>query len=136
MCFEFKDRLASGEIRDVKVHISPIEIKDRTFFFFDQPRHQPAQDPDGRTVSLGPVGGVGDGGAREINNPIQGILNHAGLIEGHPERSERNLDIARRIKDESVRIAKITQNLLFYSKDSRVDKKLVDVGKRSRPLFL
>lgn len=81
----------------------------------------------GRSSQLIALGTVAAGVAHEINNPIQGIMNYAGLIKRNPDCKKRNLDISQRIITESERIAKITQDLLYYSKDNRVEMKLVDI---------
>lgn len=80
-----------------------------------------------RAAQLAALGTVAAGVAHEINNPIQGIMNYAGLIKMSPDKVKRNSDIAERILAESKRIAKITQDLLFYSKDNRLERTEVDV---------
>lgn len=80
-----------------------------------------------RTAQLAALGTVAAEIAHEINNPIQGILNYATLINQAPEKIERVRDISERIIQEIVRIACITKDLLYYSKDNVVDMIISDV---------
>jgi PAS domain S-box-containing protein len=131
-CFEFKHKLASGEIKDVEVHVSNIRLDKQPVLFsivHDITQRRLLREEQARSAQLAALGTVAAGVAHEINNPVQGIMNYAGIIERTPDNSERNLELAKRIKYESQRIAKITQDLLFYSKDSRLDMKLVDIKK-------
>lgn len=70
-----------------------------------------------RSAQLAALGTVAAGVAHEINNPIQGIMNLATLIERNPENTDRIIDCSARIIAESKRIASLTKDLLYYSKD-------------------
>ncbi len=129
-CFEFRHRLSTEEIRHVEVHASPIQLNKQTLLFsiiHDISQRKRLMEEQSRSAQLAALGTVAAGVAHEINNPIQGIMNYASLIKTRPENIERNLEIAQRIIDESKRIAKITQDLLYYSKDSRLDMRPVDL---------
>ncbi len=129
--FEFKHRLANGETRDIEAHISCIEINKQPLLFpiiNDISDRKRLMEEQTRGAQLAALGTLAAGVAHEINNPIQGILNYASLIEKSPDRSERNKEMAHRIVGESLRIAKITQDLLFYSKDSRQEYKRAGIN--------
>jgi PAS domain S-box-containing protein len=129
-CFEFQHRLSSGEIRDVEVHISPIEIRNQTLFFsinHDVTQRKKLMVEQTRSAQLAALGTVAAGIAHEINNPIQGIMNYATLIKKFPDREERIIDMSQRIINESERITKLTKDLLHYSKDNKGAKTLIDV---------
>ncbi len=81
----------------------------------------------GRAAQLAALGTVAAGVAHEINNPINGIINYADLLKAKPDDHNRVLDLSKRISKESERIAKITKDLLHYSKDSRNEMKPVNM---------
>ena len=81
-----------------------------------------------RSAQLAALGTVAAGVAHEINNPIQGILNYASLIQEKPENIKRTTLLAERIANESIRIGQITNELLHYSRDNRIDFKRCDLG--------
>ena len=88
--------------------------------FRDISRRKKLQKEHERSTQLAALGTVAAGVAHEINNPIQGILNYASLIEKNAS-SERIQKASSIIVQESQRIAGITKNLLTYSKDSRLE---------------
>jgi len=85
------------------------------------------QEEQVRSSQLAILGTVAAGVAHEINNPIQGIMNYAQLLKHRAEENEGVSDFARKIILESERIAKITKDLLYYSKDTRQELKSVDM---------
>lgn len=89
--------------------------------FRDISMRKKLQQEQRRSAQLAALGTVAAGVAHEINNPIQGILNYATLIEKHADSSERLRKASSRIVQESQRIATITKNLLSYSKDRRME---------------
>jgi len=72
-----------------------------------------------RAAQLAVLGTLAVGVAHEINNPTQGILNLATMINNAPENSSRSEECSKRIIKESERIASITKNLLFYAKENK-----------------
>ena len=80
-----------------------------------------------RSAQLAALGTVAAGVAHEINNPIQGILNYATLIKQAPEKTSQVVDISHRIIYESERIASITKDLLYYSRDHTVNMMDLDI---------
>jgi PAS domain S-box-containing protein len=80
-----------------------------------------------RSAQLAALGTIAASVAHEINNPIQGILNYAGLLREAATDSDRTAVIAGRIESESLRIVKITRELLHYSREDRADFRLVAI---------
>lgn len=120
--FEFKHRLANGDIRDIEAYSYPIMIDNKPILFsiiHDVTERNKLLAESGRNAQLAALGTIAAGVAHEINNPIQGIINYADLLTGAPDNKDRVVDIAQRVKKEGVRIAKITRELLNYSRDNR-----------------
>jgi len=69
-----------------------------------------------RAAQLASIGELAAGVAHEINNPINGILNYAQMLNDLDLGSE-NDKIVGRITAEGKRIAKIVQNLLNFSRN-------------------
>lgn len=64
------------------------------------------------------IGTLASGVAHEINNPIMGIINYAQLIQEETSNDQIKA-YAKEILDEGNRIAEITGNLLFYSRQQK-----------------
>ncbi len=62
------------------------------------------------------IGTLASGVAHEINNPINGIMNYGQLIVDLTEYNSEINNYAKEIIDESIRISKITKNLLQFSR--------------------
>lgn len=128
--FEFKHRLADGENRDIEAYSYPIVMDKQPVLFailHDITERKRLSEESGRNAQLAALGTIAAGVAHEINNPIQGIINYADILKQAPERIDRIADIAERIKKEGERIAKITRELLNYSRDNRNEKSVSDV---------
>ncbi|KIG15107.1 sensor histidine kinase [Enhygromyxa salina] len=68
---------------------------------------------------LDSLGTLASGVAHEINNPVQGILNYAELIQGRADDPETVREFSREITHESERVATIVRNLLAFSRQER-----------------
>ena len=76
-----------------------------------------------RSAQLASIGEIAAGGAHEVNNPTNSIINLAQILlnECNPESSEH--DIAGRILKEGERIANIVTNLLSFARVSKEKEK-------------
>ena len=68
---------------------------------------------------LDSIGTLASGIAHEINNPINGIMNLAQLIEDELEPTNPAIDYSRRIVKETERITIIVRNLLAFARQER-----------------
>jgi signal transduction histidine kinase/HAMP domain-containing protein len=71
----------------------------------------------GRSEKLAAVGQIAAGLAHEINNPMGIILNHVQLIEGGKLSDAERRVFAGRVKSEIMRISKLIERLLSFSRD-------------------
>jgi signal transduction histidine kinase len=65
--------------------------------------------------------------AHEINNPINGIINYAQILEDYASAADGDPEIPRRIRKEGDRIAEIVKSLLLFSRQDTGEKKPVSV---------
>ena len=73
------------------------------------------------------IGTLASGVAHEINNPIMGIINYAQLILDENNVADKN-DYAKEIISEALRIADITKDLLFYSRQQKQEHSLASIN--------
>ena len=77
-----------------------------------------------RSVQLASVGELAAGVAHEINNPINGIINYAQIIQDESGSNETLAKISEKIIREGERVAAIVSNLLSFARqqDDNFDK--------------
>ncbi len=80
-----------------------------------------------RTRHLAAIGELAAGVAHEINNPINGIINYAQILDDAASASGSDPEIPRRIIKEGDRIAGIVKKLLYFSRQSIEKKKPVSL---------
>ena len=83
-----------------------------------------------QAVQLASVGKLAAGVAHEINNPINGIINYAQIIQDEAGESEVLYDISTKIIREGERVANIVSNLLSFARqqdDSFTKVSIIDV---------
>ena len=79
-----------------------------------------------RAAQLASLGELAAGVAHEINNPINGIINYAQLLEDDAENSE-TVDLLEKIIKEGERVAVIVKNLLFFARQREEEAEEIDV---------
>jgi len=65
------------------------------------------------------IGTLAGGVAHEINNPLNGIMNYAQLIQDYANSAEDVIGYSGEILNETERIATIVKNLLQFSRNDR-----------------
>jgi len=81
-----------------------------------------------RAGHLASLGELSAGVAHEINNPINGVINYAEILQDEFEEKGKDTDIPRRIIKEGERIAKIVSNLLSFARDQKENRSHANVG--------
>ncbi|HPQ67961.1 MAG TPA: PAS domain S-box protein [bacterium] len=65
------------------------------------------------------IGTLASGIAHEINNPLNGIMNFAELIQDHLASGDDSMVYTEKIIEESKRVAKIVHNLLSFARQDK-----------------
>jgi len=121
----------NGHFIDVEIVANQLDVSGKKVLhgvFYDISERKKLMEEYRRSAQLAALGTIAAGVAHEINNPIQGIMNCASLIARSLENKDRVSDLSQKILGESKRVAKITQDLLYYSKDARIEMKESDIS--------
>jgi predicted ATPase/signal transduction histidine kinase/tRNA A-37 threonylcarbamoyl transferase component Bud32 len=97
----------AGELR--KLLAIATDITDRRVFEARQRQQQ----------RLESIGTLASGVAHEINNPVQGILNYAELLDSNPDDPQSVREFAAEITHETERVASIVRNLLAFARQEQ-----------------
>ncbi|HRX42557.1 MAG TPA: PAS domain S-box protein [Clostridia bacterium] len=73
------------------------------------------------------IGTLASGVAHEINNPINGIMNYAQLINETSGNEDEIFEYSREIINESERVSKIVRSLLQFSGKQDMGPKITDI---------
>ena len=80
-----------------------------------------------RAGHLASLGELAAGVAHEINNPINGIINYARMLEDKSKHGSKEHELASEIIREGRRITKIVKSLLTFAKSGHEGKSSVSV---------
>ncbi len=80
-----------------------------------------------RAGQLASIGELAAGVAHEINNPINGIINYAQLLQDDLAEGDPGAEMLDRIIKEGERIAYIVRNLLFFARQREEEAEVVAI---------
>ena len=80
-----------------------------------------------RAGQLASIGELAAGVAHEINNPINGIINYAQILQDDLAESDPGVEMLDRIIKEGERIAYIVRNLLFFARQREEEAEVVGI---------
>lgn len=81
-----------------------------------------------RAVQLASVGELAAGVAHEINNPVNGIINYAQIIQDEAGDNETMAKISQKIIREGERVATIVSNLLSFARQQDEESEKINLS--------
>lgn len=81
-----------------------------------------------RAGQLASIGELAAGVAHEINNPINGIINYAQILQDDLGAGAPESEVLGRIVKEGERIAHIVRNLLYFARQRDEDEEIVGIA--------
>lgn len=82
-----------------------------------------------RAAHLASLGELSAGVAHEINNPVNGIINCAKILENRCKDNKKEKEICEMIISEGKRVANIVQALLAFARERKEEKGIVRLNK-------
>jgi two-component system, cell cycle sensor histidine kinase and response regulator CckA len=129
--FVFPHRLASGQIRTMEVHSSPIQIGTRTLLFsvlHDITERQHLEEQLLQAQKMESVGRLAGGIAHDFNNLLTGIRGFADLACMKLDPSASVLEDLQQIQGIATRAAALVRKLLAFARKERIEPRTVDLG--------
>lgn len=77
---------------------------------------------------LASLGNLAAGAAHEINNPLTGILGYTELLSADTSLNEHSRGLLQKIREQSLRIKTLINNLLSFARQMPAERSLLDVG--------
>ena len=87
-----------------------------------------------RAQKMESLGTLAGGIAHEFNNLLSGILGHASMLHAKIPAGDPLLRYATKVEESARRAAELTQQLLTFSRDTEVERRLLDAGQVVREL--
>ena len=140
---EYKDENRSGRWRENWVYKLPSseivaiydDVTERELAKIEREQLEISLRQQQKLESIGTLAG---GVAHEINNPINGIMNYAQLIDDRLEKASPLHEYAQEIIEETNRISTIVRNLLTFArldKESHSPSRIIDIIQSTKSLI-
>lgn len=129
--YQFKHRIANGEIKDVEIYSSPIEIDRKKILYsivHDVSEKMKLLDLFQKVQKMEAVGTLAAGIAHDFNNLLTGIYGYIGLINEIVQNDEAKKYLSE-VEKSIERAKKLTSQLLTFTKGGSPVKELCDVKK-------
>ncbi|MFZ4622471.1 MAG: PAS domain S-box protein, partial [Bacteroidota bacterium] len=136
--FNFKHRLAGGEVRDVEVISSLINVNgskilysliyDTTEFNRTKVKLQQAEHRLRQAEKMEAIGQLAGGIAHDFNNILTGIIGFASLSQRQAENDPALKSNIEQILAASNRAKQLTQQILAFSRQSVQKKEIVNIA--------
>lgn len=121
--FEFRHRLANGEIRDVEVYSGPVTIGGRECLhsiIFDVTGRRRAERALERSLRLESLGVLAGGIAHDFNNLLAGIYGHIEMARQQKD-PEAASELLSRASSTIARAKRLTSQLITFSRGGEPD---------------
>jgi PAS domain S-box-containing protein len=136
--FEFKHRLADGRVRDVSVFSNPITSGDRELLYshvYDITEHKKAEREKQQlqkqllqAQKLESIGTLAGGVAHDFNNILTVIIGLSQLVLTRIKKSDPNYEKLESILNSAERAAKLTEQLLLFSRKKEMEFESVNLN--------
>lgn len=143
-CFVFPHRVASGEIRTVEVHSSPVQVGGRLLLFSiihditerkrAEAEKQKLQDQLNQAMKMEAVGRLAGGVAHDFNNLLTAIIGNVSLTLMKLPPSDPIADMLAEANKAADRAATLTRQLLAFSRKQIIEPKVLNLNELIRDL--
>ena len=116
---EFKHRLASGEVRDVKVHTGTITLNKQTLvhsIVFDITERKRAQEAVDRMQQLESLGTLAGGIAHDFNNVLTAVLGNLSIMKHTLDSEHPAMKFLQNAEHAVERATGLSRQLLTFAK--------------------
>jgi PAS domain S-box-containing protein len=135
--FVFPHRLASGQVRSVEVHSSPIDYDGKRVLFsiiHDVTARQQLEARLRQVQKMEAVGRLAGGVAHDFNNLLTAVNGYSSLILSQLDRSSPLREYVEEIHRAGERAAGLTRQLLAFSRQSLLQPTVLDLNQVVRGL--
>ena len=129
--FNFKHRLADGQIRDVEVYSGPINVAGEQLLhsiIVDVTDRRQLEERLARSERMEAIGQLAGGVAHDFNNILTVVLGYVELAERQLSAEHPAMESVREIGNATRRASDLTQDLLSLSRKNISVREPVDIG--------
>jgi two-component system NtrC family sensor kinase len=131
--FSWEFLTKSGETRFIEASVAPrFNVQDEVIgfrgIFNDVTERKSIERQVLMTSKLASIGELASGVAHELNNPLTGVMGYAQLLVDNKNVPPEVKSDLNKVYQESLRAAKIVQNLLSFARRRKPEKRYFDVN--------